>query len=479
VLIPPDWTIQEAAGDLNVSKIDFHKISGDSLMSLPLVAIVGRPNVGKSSLLNVLAGRRISIVDPTAGVTRDRVQAMCEHEGVFFEVVDTGGYGIVDRDDLHEQVESQIRYAVNQASLIVFVVDAKEGLLPLDKAVADWLREYDRPVLLVANKVDSDNMQTELGDFFQLGYGDPLAVSALHHRGDDELKDWIYQQLSELGPGEQPTEETMKLALVGRRNVGKSTFINALAGQERVIVSERAGTTRDAVDVRFEKDNRTYIAIDTAGLRKKSKIADDVEYYGFHRAQLSVRRADVVLFMIDSTSDISHVDKRLGSYIVEHHKPCILVINKWDLAKGRADTEDYGEYLLKVLPGLDFAPVAFTTATENKNVQTVIDLATSLHKQAQVRVPTGELNQAIQSATSENLPTPKRGTGQLKILYATQVSTCPPTIVLFVNDAARATKGFERFLMNRLRDMLPFAEVPVRLIFRGRRAMNRYRERSE
>jgi len=173
------------------------------------------------------------------------------------------------------------------------------------------------------------------------------------------------------------------------------------------------------------------------------------------------------------------VDKRLGSYIAEHYKPCILVINKWDLAKGRAATEDYGEYLLKVLPGLDYAPVAFTTATENKNVQTVIDLAASLFKQARVRVPTGELNQAIQAATSENLPSPKRGTGQLKILYATQVSTCPPTIVLFVNDASRATKGFERFLLNRLREMLPFAEVPIRLIFRGRRAMNQYRERNE
>jgi len=207
-------------------------------MSLPLVAIVGRPNVGKSSLLNVLAGRRISIVDPTAGVTRDRVQALCEHEGIFFEVVDTGGYGIVDRDYLNDQVEAQIRYAVDQAKLIVFVVDAREGLLPLDKAVADWLRECDRPVLLVANKVDSHNMLTELGDFYQLGYGSPLAISALHHRGDEKVKEWIAEHLPGLEPGQQPAEDAMKLALVGRRNVGKSTLINALAGQERVIVSE-------------------------------------------------------------------------------------------------------------------------------------------------------------------------------------------------------------------------------------------------
>ena len=314
--------------------------------------------------------------------------------------------------------------------------------------------------------------------FYQLGYNAPLPVSALHRVGEEKIKVWIAEHLPTQEPGQQPVEEAMKLALVGRRNVGKSTFINALAGQERVIVSERPGTTRDAVDVRFEKDNRTYMAIDTAGLRKKSKIADDVEYYAFHRAQLSVRRADVVMFMIDSTLNISHVDKRLGSYIAEHYKPCILVVNKWDLAKGRADTEDYGEYLLKVLPGLDYAPVAFCTATENKNVQSVIDLATSLHKQARIRIPTGELNQIIQAAISKNLPSPKRGSGALKILYATQVSTCPPTIVLFVNDSARATKSFERFLLNRLREILPFTEVPIRLIFRGRRVMDQYRERS-
>ena len=442
-------------------------------MPLPLVAIVGRPNVGKSSLLNMLAGRRISIVDPTAGVTRDRIQAICDHDDVYFELVDTGGYGIVDRDDLSEQVEQQIAYAVDQASLILFVVDAREGMLPLDQAVAGWLRRCDRPVMLVANKVDTAEVPTELADFHRLGFDSPLPLSALHRRGLQALKDGIVERLQHVLDGEAPGEPVIKLAMVGRRNVGKSTFINALAGQERVIVSEVAGTTRDAVDVRFERDGHTYVAIDTAGIRKKSKIADDVEFYSFHRAQQSIRRADVVLFMMDATAEVSHVDKRLGSYITEQFKPCILVVNKWDLAKGHAATEDYGEYFLKTLPGLDYAPVAFVTATRNRNVQSVIDLAASLFKQARIRVPTGELNAVVAEAVSENAPKPKRGTGQVKILYATQVATCPPTIVSFVNHPDRVSQTYERFLINRLRDRLPFEEVPIRLLFRGRRAMKR------
>lgn len=439
-------------------------------MSLPMVAIVGRPNVGKSSLLNALAARRISIVDPTAGVTRDRVSVVCEHDDVYFELVDTGGYGIVDRDDLSAHVERQIGHAVEGAALILFVVDAREGLMPLDQTAAEWLRRHDREVLLLANKVDAPTTATETGDFHRLGFGAPIPVSALHRRGIDELREQIAERVRPLSDGLSPGEPVMKLALVGRRNVGKSTFINALAGQERVIVSEVAGTTRDAVDVRFERDGHTYVAIDTAGVRKKGRIADDIEFYSFHRAELSIRRADVVLFLIDATADVSHVDKRLGSYIAEQYKPCIIVINKWDLAKDRANTEDYGEYLLKTLPGLDYAPVAFTTASDNRNVQSVIDLASALFKQARTRVSTGRLNALIEQATSQNLPRPKRGSGPVKVYYATQVSTCPPTIALFVNHPDRVTPGFERFMLNRLREALPFPEVPIRLVFRSRRA---------
>jgi len=449
-------------------------------MPLPMVAIVGRPNVGKSSLLNMLAGRRISIVDPTAGVTRDRVQALCELEGIFFDLVDTGGYGVVDRDDLGDQVEQQIRYAVDQAALILFVVDAQEGVNPLDQAVAQWLRRCSRPIILLANKVDSPDTRTELADFMRLGLGEPMTISAVHHLGMADLRERIIEQLRPLSDGAVPPNPVMQIAIVGRRNVGKSSFINTLAGQERVIVSEVAGTTRDAVDVRFERDGHTYVAIDTAGVRKRSKMADDIEYYGYHRAQLSIRRADVVLLMIDATEEVSHVDKTLGGYIVEQFKPCVLVVNKWDLAKGRAVTGDYGEYLHQTLPGLDFAPVAFTTATQNRNVQAAIDVASSLFKQARTRVPTRRLNEAVEDIMNDNPPKPKHGTGAVKVFYATQVAVCPPTIAFFVNDPARVTPVFERFMLNRIRERLPFEEVPVRLLFRGRRAMpRRGEERSE
>ncbi len=442
-------------------------------MSLPTVAIVGRPNVGKSSLLNMLAGRRISIVEPTAGVTRDRIQVTCEHESTWFDLVDTGGYGIVDRDDLGKEVEGQIARAVDQAALILFVVDGREGVTPLDQDVAHWLRSSRRPILLVANKVDADNMPTELGEFPRLGFGDPLPVSALHRRGLGRILDWIVRRLPAT---DAPPEPVMKLAIVGRRNAGKSTFLNALAGQDRVIVSEIPGTTRDAVDVRFELDGHSYVAIDTAGVRKKSRMADDIEYYGFHRAELSMRRADVVLLMIDATEDVGSVDKHLGGYIAEHYKPCIIVINKWDLAKDRASTEDYGRYLHETMPGLGFAPIAFTTAKTGKNVQSVIHLASSLFKQARTRVTTAQLNQVLEVAMQVNAPRSHHGSGEIKLLYATQVAVCPPTIVFFVNDPARITPAYERFLLNRTREILPFAEVPVRLVYRGRRGMRAARE---
>jgi GTP-binding protein len=437
-------------------------------MPLPLVAIVGRPNVGKSSLLNMMAGRRISIVDPTAGVTRDRIQTLIEHHAVYFELVDTGGYGIVDRDDLGGHVEQQIRFAVREAALVLFVVDAREGLVPLDQAIGQWLRGSGKPILLLANKADASNTLVDLGDFHKLGFGEPLLVSAIHRRGEDELKERIIENIRPLAEGQAPEEPVMKVAMVGRRNVGKSTFINSLAGQERVIVSEVPGTTRDAVDVRFDRDGRTCLAIDTAGLRKKNKFADDIEYYGFHRAELSIRRADVVMFLIDATAEISQVDKRLAAYIAEQYKPCILVVNKWDLAKGRASSEDYGDYLLKTLPGLAYAPVAFTTATQSRNVQAVIDLASSLFKQARTRVSTAELNQAIEAATRENVPKAKHGTGAVKLFYGTQVAVCPPTLVLFVNDPARVSQTYERFLSHRFHELLPLPEVPIRLVFRGR-----------
>lgn len=443
-------------------------------MSLAVVAIIGRPNVGKSSLFNALARRRTSIVDPTPGVTRDRVSTICDIDDTYFELVDTGGYGIVDRDDLSEDVERQIKIAVVSAHLILFVVDAREGLMALDRATADLLRKNNQAdrVVLLANKVDDPRGEVDLSDFVRLGFGPGLAVSAIHGHGRTELHALIKQRVGALGD-EVPPDPVMKIALVGKRNAGKSTFINSLAGEERVIVSEIPGTTRDSIDVRFEKDDRTIVAIDTAGVRKKRKMADDVEFYAYTRALRSIRRADVVLFLIDAALPVGQVDKRLCQVIASEFKPCVIVVNKWDVAKGRTSTEEYGEYLTKVLPEIDYAPVAFTSAVEGKNVSTAIDLATELFKQSQTRVGTGKLNQALQQALSANQPSAKRGTKAPKFFYVSQVSTQPPTLVFFVNGAELVTQNYERFLMNRFREMLPFDEIPIRFVFRSRRQRDR------
>ena len=439
-------------------------------MALPVVAIVGRPNVGKSSLFNVIARRRTAIVEPTAGVTRDRVSTICDVDDLYFELVDTGGHGVVDRDDLGEHVERQIQYAIDQAHLILFVVDAREGLTPLDRDTAELLRHQDRVdrVQLVANKVDSPHMEPGLGEFARLGFGEALAVSAISGMGRSALEEVVKEAIQDVAD-EVPAEPVMKVALVGRRNVGKSSFINALAGEERVIVSEIPGTTRDSIDVRFEKDGRVLVAIDTAGLRRKSKIADDIEFYAHSRATRSVRRADVVLLMTDATVPVGQVDKRLGQLIASEHKPCVLVVNKWDLAKGQASSDDYGEYLAKVMPEVDYAPVAFTSALSSRNLHSTIDLATELFKQSRTRVATGLLNQALQQALAAHTPGTKRGRRRPKFFYATQVSTQPPTIVVFVNGPNLVTTGYERFLLNRFREMLPFSEIPIRLVFRARR----------
>lgn len=437
-------------------------------MPLPVVAIVGRPNVGKSSLFNTLAGRRTSIVEPTPGVTRDRVSAICDLDGLYFELVDTGGHGVVDRDDLSEDVEQQIRFAIDQATFILFVVDAREGHNPLDRATAELLRRRTECVRLVANKVDEPHLTANIGEFIKLGYGEPIPISALNGSGKWALLEMLTKELTPLAH-EKPAEPIMKVALVGKRNAGKSTFINAIAGQPRCIVSEIPGTTRDSIDVRFEKDGRVLLAIDTAGVRKKNKIADDIEFYAHSRALDSIRRADVVLLLIDATEPVGQVDKRLAHTVAEEFKPVILVINKWDLAKEKTDSEAFGDYLGKVFPSLDYAPVAFTSAKDGRNIDSTIDLAASLFKQSQTRVGTGPLNQALQDAVTAHTSPARKGGRSARFYYATQIAAQPPTLLLFVNDPKRVELSYERYLLNRFRDSLPFGEVPIRLTYRARR----------
>jgi GTP-binding protein len=437
-------------------------------MPVPVVAIVGRPNVGKSSLFNYLAGRRISIVDPTAGVTRDRVSTLIHHADCYFELVDTGGIGIEDTDNLTADVEKQIQLAIEEAQVILFVVDIRAGVVTLDEEVNRRLRYVTKPVLLVANKCDDVSLEVHANDFYRLGRGRTMLVSAEQKRGKQELLSEIVVRLPRAEGAEAPREVAMKLAIVGRRNTGKSTFINSLAQSQRMIVSEVAGTTRDSVDVRFERDGRAFLAIDTAGVRKKRSISSDIEFYSLTRAQRSIRRADVVLLFFDPRLRVSKVDKQLADYIQEQHKPAIFVINKWDLLKEEMPTGRYAQYMQAMFPMLDYVPLAFITAQQGKNVWALLNLAQTLFKQANTRVPTGDLNRVVQAAVHEQSP-PMRQNRSGKIFYATQVAANPPTIVLFTNGPELFDGIYERYLVKFLRDHLPFKEVPLKIHFRAKK----------
>ncbi len=438
-------------------------------MALPVVAIIGRPNVGKSSLLNALTGQMISIVEPRAGVTRDRVSAFIGRDEKYFELIDTGGYGIVDSDRLSSHIEQQILQAMESADIVVFMVDIRDGLVPLDKTIAQLLRKNNLDVIGVANKADTSKMFPAAAEFTKLGFGEFLCISAQNNLNKAVLLDRVFEKLASVETG-KPTQPVMKLAIVGKRNAGKSTLVNAIVGSERVIVSETPGTTRDAVDVRFEKDGKTIIVIDTAGVRKKSKMTDSIEFYSHVRASRSIQRADVVLFIIDATLPISQVDKKLAKFIAEEYKSCIIVVNKWDLAKDSAVTEDYQEYLTKMLPGLKYTPIAFTTATEAKNIQSVLDLSMELFKQANTWIPTARLNKAFDAIKEEKIGTAKgKKKGWPKFYYATQIAINPITILMFVNRPELFDENFRRFIINRLRTMLPIEEVPIRLLTRPHR----------
>ena len=436
-------------------------------MKLPVVAIVGRPNVGKSSLLNAFAGERVSIVEETPGVTRDRVSAIVIHDDVTMELIDTGGLGIVDRDDLEEDVERQIDFAVRDANAIVFVTDVRDGVTPLDLDVAALLRERSQeiPVFLAVNKVDAAHYESGVSEFHRLAMGEPLAVSAQENTGTHDLLDRVAQKL--WPTGDVDVDPVMKLAVVGRRNVGKSTFVNSMAEEERVIVSEIPGTTRDAVDVHFEKDGRQFVVIDTAGIQRKSRLKDSIELYSQFRTQSAIRRADVVLFLLDASTPVTRSDKWLGNFISTLGRVCIIVANKWDLAHEHMATGEYAEYLEKIMPGLRHAPVAVTTALTGRNLQATVDLAQQLYKLASRRVTTGELNRIVRAIEAHNPPR-ARGAKKPRMYYATQVAAPPPTFVLFVNDPSFFSDAYRRYVENAFREALKFEELPIKLFWRAR-----------
>ena len=457
-------------------------------MGIAKVAIVGRPNVGKSSIFNWLVGEKVSVVDATAGVTRDRVSYLLElpssekksdksakfsddeepDEVRYIELTDTGGIGVVDKDDLSDDVERQIQFAIESADLVLFVTDARTGIAPLDEAVADRLRKLPIPVLLAANKSDDTTQEKNAEEFHRFGWG-VLPVSAQQKRGRVRLMEEIENALPNeaFASSDDSEEPIMKIAVVGRRNVGKSTFINTLAQTERVIASPIPGTTRDSIDVRFEMDGKTFIAIDTPGFMRKKSVGSDLDFYSLTRAERSIRRADVVFMFFDAHQRISKMDKQLVQLIEQHQRPVIFVVNKWDLLAGQMPTGRWGEYLRETFATQSHVPIAFLTGKTGKNAPKLLQHARMLQRQSRTRVTTNRLNRLLAAALDFN-PPPLFHFHRPKIYYAVQAGISPPTIVLFCNMPDAFAPNYQRYLMSVLRDELAFSEVPIRLVFRKR-----------
>jgi len=445
---------------------------------IPQVVVVGRPNVGKSSLFNWLIEKRIAIEDPNAGVTRDRLVQRVEMEGRVFDLIDTGGMGFDDPDGLAAKIDAQIESGLSGAALVMFVVEVRNGLLTADLEVAQRVRRLNVPVLLVANKADDMKYDLLAHEFDALGFGPPVIVSVRQNRNRGLLVEAITERLPEPWPEEQEGAALpeMKVAIVGRRNVGKSTFVNALAQTERCITSPVAGTTRDSVDVRFETDGHAFLAIDTPGLRRTKSRKSDLDFYSTHRAQRSVRRADVVLLFFDASEPVGRVDKQLADTVMEGSKPVVFVVNKWDLYAGDVERQEWVQYLRDTFRTMPWAPVEFATAKSGRNVKAVIDTAQRLFRQSSSRVPTARLNTIIRAAVDANPPPPDSRGRSVRIYYATQVETNPPTIVLSTSAARSLTEPYKRYLIGVLRKQTPFREVPIRLLVRGRTAEEKEEE---
>jgi GTP-binding protein len=436
---------------------------------IPRVAIVGRPNVGKSSLFNWLIERRVAIEDPTAGVTRDRLVQRVRLDDRVVDLIDTGGMGFDDPDGLTAAIDAQIESGLATADLLVLLVDVRSGLMAADVDVARRVRRTGRPVLLVANKADAPKFDAAAAEFASLGFGPPLAVSALQRRGREEL---VAAILERLPPGDDdPTEidlPEMKLAIVGRRNVGKSTFVNALAREERVITSPVAGTTRDSVDVRFDVDGHGFLAIDTPGLRRTKSRTSDLDFYATHRAERSIRRADVVMLFFDASEPIGKVDKQLAETIVTESKPVVFVVNKWDLYAADVQKREWTQYLRDTFRTMPWAPVAFVTATRSRNVKAAVDTAQRLFRQSRDRVPTARLNEVLRAAVEAHQPPADRRGRPVRLYYATQAEVAPPTIMISASAPRSVSDAYRRYLLGVFRRELPFREVPIRLLVRGR-----------
>ena len=435
-------------------------------MSKPVVAIVGRPNVGKSTLFNKLIGQRLSIVKDTPGVTRDRIFAPCEWRGRTFMVADTGGIEPHSDDVILSQMRRQAQLAIEQADVIVLVTDLQSGVTANDADVTSMLQKSGKPIVLCVNKCDGiGDVPPAFYEFYNLGLGDPIAVSSVHGHGTGDLLDAVFEYLPEdTDDGEE--DGRIKVAVIGRPNAGKSSLINAIAGEERAIVSSIAGTTRDAIDTNVENAHGKFMFIDTAGIRRKSRVDDDVEKYSILRAQMAVERADVCVIMIDGVEGFTEQDSKVAGIAHEQGKACIIAINKWDAVEKDDKTMDHmRKKLQEDFSFMSYAPFAFLSAKTGQRVDKLFEMIVSVYRQNSMRIPTGTLNEILAQATSRVQPPTDKGK-RLRIYYMTQSSTCPPTFVCFVNKADLFHFSYQRYLENQIRDTFGLEGTPVRFIVR-------------
>ncbi len=435
-------------------------------MSKKIVAVVGRPNVGKSTLFNKLAGRRISIAFDMPGVTRDRIYADVEWCGKQFTLIDTGGMEMKSEDTMWRHIRKQAETAVDIADVIIFMTDGKQGILADDYRIAEYLRAVRKPVILAVNKLD--NPHEEAYDFYALGLGDPYAISSEHGKGVGDLLDKVIEELGE-GVEDAVESDALKIAVVGKPNAGKSSLVNKLLGFDRTIVSDIAGTTRDAIDTPFTYKGKNYILIDTAGMRRQRSVDEDVEYYSVVRALAAVKRADVCLIVIDCAEDITEQDVKIAGYVHEQGKPSVIVMNKWDLID--KDTNTMNEFTKKLATSLkfmDYFRPAYASALTGRRVEKIMDDVNSVYENSCRRVSTGILNDVISDLIATNEPPSKNGR-RLKIFYSTQVSVNPPTIVLFVNEPAIMHFSYLRYLENGIRAAFDFSGTPIKLIVNSKK----------
>ncbi|MGQ0551289.1 MAG: ribosome biogenesis GTPase Der [Armatimonadota bacterium] len=437
--------------------------------SLPVVAIVGRPNVGKSALFNRLISRRLAIVEDTPGLTRDRLYADTEWRGRAFTVVDTGGLVSGPRDNITAQVRAQAAQALDEADLILFVVDVRLGLVPEDREIADVVRRARAPVLLVANKADDAAAETAAHEFHALGFGDPMPVSAQHGRGTGDLLDAVVDILPQRPPAEVE-EDSVAVAIVGRPNVGKSSLINAILGEERVVVDPAPGTTRDAVDSLYERDGRRFVLIDTAGLRRRSRVGEPVEFFSAGRARRAIERADVAVLVLDATAPPSDQDQRIAREIADAGCGVVIALNKWDrVAKAARPDRQREQPVRGALRFISYAPIVVTSATAGWGITELFDAIARVAAAHRDRIGTGPLNRAVGDAVAAHQPPADKAGRRLRIFYATQPDTRPPVIVLFVNNPALLTDDYRRYLERALRSAFDLTGVPLRFVPRRRR----------